>query len=94
MKTSSLYYLALIGVLIACSGCTITGYKASEVHQSVSYPLIFTDTIDATGIRKTTREDGTVVHKAESLTHSTNVGGFSRTVVYKDAELKQKPEKK
>lgn len=69
------------------AGCSnIPTYKAEEVHQVISYPG-FSSEIHATGIRKETNEDGSVVRKAEQLTHTTNVLGFGRTAVYKEAEI-------
>lgn len=76
----------LLAITGLCGGCAnIGGYNASEVHHSVNYPLIFTDSIHAVGISKETGPDGKVVRKVETLTHETTVGGFTRTVTYKDA---------
>lgn len=70
--------------LVGCS--TAPRYAAEEVHQTVSAPG-FSSEIHASGIAKETRQDGTVVRKADSLTHTTTILGFSRTAVYKGAEL-------
>lgn len=89
MKTS-IRIIALLAALFLAGCVGITGYKASEVHQTVSFPLLFSDTIDAVGIKKETQPDGTVVRKADTLSHTTTVGGYSRQVVYKDAEIESK----
>lgn len=74
-----------------CGGCaSLGGYSASEVHQSVSYPLIFTDSIHAVGIAKETDAQGKVVRKVGTLTHETSIAGFTRTVTYKDAVVESK----
>jgi hypothetical protein len=80
----SLAFTAIFG------GCANVGaYNASEVHHSVNYPLIFTDSIHAVGIAKET-VDGKVVRKVGTLTHETTIGGFTRTVTYKDAVVESK----
>ena len=72
---------------IALVGCsTAPRYAAEEVHQTIAAPG-FSSEIHATGIEKTTLDDGSVVHKADSLTHTTTILGFSRTANYKGAEL-------
>lgn len=92
-STRTLLFLGTLWCLVA-TGCTnLPRYKASEFHMTITYPLVFTETIDATGITKTTRDNGDVVRKAANLTHSTTVMGFVRTAVYKDAEIVEKPEK-
>jgi hypothetical protein len=72
---------------IALVGCsTAPRYAAEEVHQTIAAPG-FSSEIHATGIEKTTLDDGSVVRKADSLTHTTTILGFSRTANYKGAEL-------
>ena len=72
---------------IALVGCsTAPRYAAEEVHQTIAAPG-FSSEIHATGIEKTTHDDGSVVRKADSLTHTTTILGFSRTANYKGAEL-------
>lgn len=72
---------------IALVGCSsVPRYAAEEVHQTIAAPG-FSSEIHATGIEKTTLDDGSVVRKADSLTHTTTILGFSRTANYKGAEL-------
>ena len=74
-------------IVFGLAGCsTIPRYAAEEVHQTIAAPG-FSSEIHATGIEKTTLDDGTVVRKADSLTHTTTILGFSRTANYKGAEL-------
>jgi len=87
MKTRLLLILASCTLLSGCAN--LAGYKAEEVHHTVTFPLLFTDSIDAVGIKKTTAADGTVTRKAETLTHTTVISGFTRTAVYKGAEIKE-----
>lgn len=88
MKTRVIIALA---ALVALSGCqSLTGYKAEEVHHTVSFPLVFSDSIHAVGIKKETAPDGTATYKAETLTHETTISGFTRTATYKGAELNVK----
>lgn len=82
------FIFAALCAAVLVSGCALTPkYNASEVHYVESYPLVFTHQIDATNIKKETNADGTVTRKAETLTHTITVGGFTRTAVYKDAEI-------
>jgi hypothetical protein len=80
------------GIIITLSAITFAGcsslprYAAEEVHQTIAAPG-FSSEIHATGIEKTTLDDGSVVRKADSLTHTTTILGFSRTANYKGAEL-------
>lgn len=77
----------LAAVALILQGCsTIPRYAAEEVHQTIAAPG-FSSEIHATGIEKTTLDDGSVVRKADSLTHTTTILGFSRTANYKGAEL-------
>ncbi len=86
--------ILLAAALLALTGCAITPqYNAKEVHRTMTYPLVFTDTVDAVGIEKVTNPDGSVTRRAETLTHSTTAGGFTRTSVYKGAEITTKEEK-
>lgn len=97
MKTSMRVLLSFgcLWAVLGLAGCAnLPRYKAGEFHMTTSYPLVFTEQIDATGVRKTTRDDGTVVRKADNLTHSTSIFGFVRTAVYKDAEIVEKPDEK
>jgi hypothetical protein len=72
---------------ITFAGCSaVPRYAAEEVHQTIAAPG-FSSEIHATGISKATLEDGSVVRKADSLTHTTTILGFSRTANYKGAEL-------
>lgn len=74
-------------IVFGLAGCsTIPRYAAEEVHQTIAAPG-FSSEIHATGIEKTTLDDGSVVRKADSLTHTTTILGFSRTANYKGAEL-------
>ena len=74
-------------IVFGLAGCsTIPRYAAEEVHQTIAAPG-FSSEIPATGIEKTTLDDGSVVRKADSLTHTTTILGFSRTANYKGAEL-------
>ena len=74
-------------IVFGLAGCsTIPRYAAEEVHQTIAAPG-FSSEIHATGIEKMTLDDGTVVRKADSLTHTTTILGFSRTANYKGAEL-------
>lgn len=84
----NLTHRTLIAISLVClAGCsTAPRYTAEEVHQTVSAPG-FSSELHASGIEKRTQEDGTVVRKADSLTHTTTILGFSRTAVYKGAEL-------
>lgn len=78
----------LIAAALALAGCqNITGYKAEEVHHTVSFPLVFSDSIHAVGIKQETAPDGTITRKADTLTHETVIGGFTRTATYKGAEI-------
>lgn len=88
MKTRVIISTILATVaLILQSGCSTTPrYAAEEVHRTMSAPG-FSSEIHAMGIEKETGEDGTVIRKADSLTHTTTILGFSRTAVYKGAEL-------
>lgn len=70
-----------------CSGCAIKTGAAGEIHSTISYPLIFTDQLDATNIKKEAGPNGEEIYKAETLTHTTTVGGFSRNVTYKNVEI-------
>lgn len=78
---------ALAAACLVLSGCQIKAYNAREIHRTMSYPLVFTDTVHAVGISKETGPDGAVKRKAETLTHEITVGGFTRAVTYKDAEI-------
>lgn len=74
-------------IVFGLAGCsTAPRYAAEEVHQTIAAPG-FSSEIHATGIEKTTLDDGSVVRKADSLTHTTTILGFSRTANYKGAEL-------
>lgn len=90
-------YVAFAVVCVLClfafTGCAggISAYKAAEVHRTIAGPGFSTE-IHAVGIKKETDEDGTVKRKADTLTHSLSVLGFTRTVTYKGAELETKPE--
>lgn len=89
MKTARVRFFAIVGVIAVFlqQGCsTIPRYAAEEVHQTIAAPG-FSSEIHATGIEKTTLDDGSVVRKADSLTHTTTILGFSRTANYKGAEL-------
>ncbi len=83
---------AIQSIIITLSAITFAGcsavprYAAEEVHQTIAAPG-FSSEIHATGIEKTTQDDGSVVRKADSLTHTTTILGFSRTANYKGAEL-------
>jgi len=80
--------IALLILAALGSGCTnLKGYKASEIHRTTSYPLVFTSQVDATGVEKVTNADGKVVRRAKTLTITTTAGGYSSTTVLKDAEL-------
>jgi hypothetical protein len=82
-------FFATVGVIavILQQGCSsVPRYAAEEVHQTIAAPG-FSSEIHATGIEKTTLDDGSVVRKADSLTHTTTILGFSRTANYKGAEL-------
>lgn len=97
MKTNlirSLILAALAAVALCGGGCQITNFKASEVHQVMSVPLVFKQTIHAEGISKVTEADGTVKRKAKTLSHDLAIFGFERNSTYKDAELETEPEKK
>ncbi len=83
MKTYRTLLLALFVATIAAillSGCH-SNYKADEVHRSM-------------GIKKETAADGTVTRKAETLTHTTTIGGFTRSSTYKGAEVETAPARK
>lgn len=92
MKTHTFLIIALVALFSGCS--SIPAYTAGEIHVTTSYPLVFTDQIDAVGIAKVTNADGTVTRKAGTLTHTTTAGGFTRTAVYKEVELVTKNENK
>lgn len=78
----------LSGAALVLSGCaSLPAYNASEVHQTTSYPLIFSSQVDATGVEKVTQPDGKVVRKAKTLTVTVTAGGFAQTTVLKDAEV-------
>lgn len=80
--------LLIVAAALALAGCqNIAGYKAEEVHHSISFPLIFTDAIHAVGIKQETDGAGVTVTRAETLTHETTIGGFTRTATYKGAEI-------
>ena len=93
MKTSLVF-------LAACAAFALTGcvnlpeFKAREVHRTMSYPLVFTDQVDAIDITKKTNPDGTVTRTAGTVTHTTTIGGFTRSAVYKDAEIVETPDAK
>lgn len=91
MNSKTLRNAVLLAITGFCGGCANLGsYNASEVHHSVNYPLIFTDSIHAVGIAKETTADGKVIRKVGTLTHETTIGGFTRTAVYKDATVESK----
>ena len=76
----------IIASIIATGCSTAPRYEAEEVHQTISMPG-FSSEIHAIGIEKETLGDGRVVRKADGLTHTTTILGFSRTAVYKGAEI-------
>lgn len=82
-------FIALLALLLVTGCSSLPAYQAEEVHQTMALPG-YTSEIHATGIKKETQDDGTVVRKADSLTHTTSILGFSRTAVYKGAEIKSK----
>lgn len=84
----------LASVLLLC-GCTlpIKSGSLTAVHHSMSYPLIFKHTVNATGIAKTTGADGNATYKAASLTHGLTICGFERNVTYENVELEVEPKK-
>lgn len=86
MKT----FLRILAAAVAAfvlSGCVGPGvrYNAEEFHRTISAPG-FSDEIHATGISKQGN-----VRKADTLTHSTSLLGFSRAATYKGAELEVIP---
>jgi hypothetical protein len=90
MRTKTFRNAVLLAFTALCGGCANIGaYNASEVHHSVNYPLIFTDSIHAVDISKET-VDGKVIRKVGTLTHEITIGGFTRTVTYKDAVVEAK----
>lgn len=85
MKTfSSMASLVAAVILAGCS--TAPRYNAEEITHIVSGPGFSTD-LNATGIVKDTLDDGTVIRRAETLTNTIKILGFSRTAVYKNAQL-------
>ncbi len=88
----TLFVLLMLVPVLGLTGCAINGYKADEVHRTISFPG-FSDEVHALGIKKTTAGDGTETRKAETLTHTTSIAGFSRSATYKGAEIKTKEEK-
>lgn len=85
MKTfNSIVSLAAAAILAGCSN--LPRYNAEEITHIISGPGFSTD-LNATGIAKETLEDGTVIRRAETLTNTVKILGFSRTAVYKNAEL-------
>jgi hypothetical protein len=96
MKTTRLLFsvLCLLASVLGFTGCSLVPqYRSDEVHRTISFPG-FSDEVHALGIKKDTAEDGTVIRKAETLTHTTSIAGFSRSATYKGAELETKPEAK
>lgn len=86
MNSKTVSVTVSLAIAALCGGCASIGaYNASEVHHSVNYPLLFTDSVHAVNISKETGPDGKVLRKVGTLTHETTIGGFTRTVTYKDA---------
>lgn len=77
--------LASLAILAGCEN--LDHYKAKEINRTVTVPLMFTRTFDATGVEKVTNSDGTVTRRAKSLSITTTAGGVTTTTVLKDAEL-------
>lgn len=73
----------LVLAVLACAlcGCQQINYRAEEVHRTISFPG-FSDEIHATGITK----EGDI-RRADTVTHTTTLLGFSRQATYKGAEL-------
>ena len=72
-------------ILTIVTGCSsLPRYAADEVHHSIAAPG-YSQEIHAIGIEKETGENGEVIRKAESLSHTIKILGFSRTAVYKGA---------
>lgn len=88
MKTR--IFLLLLAALVLTGCQSLSGYKAAEIHHVMSFPLVFTDSIHASEIKKETQPAGTVIRKAGKLTHETTIAGFTRTATYKDIELEEK----
>lgn len=81
---------AVLLIVALFTGCAnLPNIRASEMHRTTSYPLIFTHQIDATDISKVTTDDGRVVRRAKSLTSVLTAGGYSSSTVFKDAELEE-----
>lgn len=75
----------LVLLLLSLAGCKSIEYSATEVHRTITFPG-FSDEIHATGVQK----EGNI-RRADTLTHSTSILGFSRTSTYKGAELEVLP---
>lgn len=95
MKTTRFFIvLSLLSCLLCfTTGCQIKGFQADEVHLVFSMPGV-TDEIHAVGIKKDTASNGEVTRRADTLTHSLSILGFTRTATYKGAVLETAPEKK
>lgn len=85
---------ACLAAMLSLAGCVnIDAASASSVRQTMSYPLVFTQTVNAEGIDKQTSPDGKVVRKAKRVTHDLTILGFSRSAQYDDVKLTSKKEK-
>lgn len=81
------HVITITALALTLVGCKTTPkYNADEVHHSVAAPG-FSSEIHAMDIRKVTTDDGRVIRTADSVTHTTKILGFSRTAIYKGAEL-------
>lgn len=94
MKTF-LRLLALAALACAFSGCVaIDAGSAAKIKTSMSVPMVFTDTVEASGIAKETDETtGRVTRKAKLVRHELTILGFTRAAEYEGVEIKTKPEK-
>lgn len=78
-------------LLLLCACENITAIRAKEFHTTTTYPLVFTHKIDATGVKKVTKDDGRVVRQADSLTTTLTVMGYTNTTVFTEAEIETLP---
>lgn len=59
----------------------------------MSFPLVFKQSIDVTGVTTSKDADGNVVVKADTVTHGLTIGGFERNATHKGVTLEVLPKK-
>lgn len=92
MKTL-LRLIALAALACAFSGCVaIDAGSAAKFKNTMSLPMVFSDTVEASGIAKHTDEaTGRVTRRAKLVRHELTILGFTRAAEYEGVEIKTKP---